>query len=65
MDIRHRPPGHRPDDSTPSPEDGSSRLEDIRQRARSIAEVGGRAIARALSSDPERFLRSSRQQGGQ
>ncbi len=65
MNTRQRPPVQRPDDSTPSSEAGSDRLGEIRQRARALAEAGEQAIERALSGDSDRFLKSSRQQGGQ
>lgn len=42
-----------------------SGVEEVRQRARRLAEVGDDIVARALSADSTRFLAENQQAGGQ
>lgn len=44
---------------------GDGRLQEMRSQADRLLATGDRAIHRALSRDSERFLNTSRQQGGQ
>jgi len=49
----------------PSGTDENSGLEDVRSHAERLLQTADAAIERALSSNSERFLYASRQEGGQ
>ncbi|MGE0553215.1 MAG: hypothetical protein AB7R55_07275 [Gemmatimonadales bacterium] len=62
--MRTRHDREHPDDSEREGGDDAN-LERLRQQADDFLAAGDAAIERALSSDSEAFLRSSRQLGGQ
>jgi len=67
MDVRER--HHDPREWAPGPapaiDDGGAGLDAAREAGERFLQAGDRALDRALSSDSEAFLRSSRQEGGQ
>jgi len=62
--MRTRQDREHPDDSERQGDDDAN-LERLRQQADDFLAAGDAAIERALSSDSEAFLRSSRQLGGE
>ena len=65
MRLRDRDRDQRDARPAEAPASGPGDLAGARERAQRLLEAADDAIRRALSEDSERFLRQTRQQGGQ
>jgi|APTNR8051073442_1049403.scaffolds.fasta_scaffold49184_1 hypothetical protein len=63
--LRHREANQGGGGSAPGDDQPGTDLDEIRQRAATVASAGQSIIAQALSNDSTQFLESVRQKGGQ